>query len=220
MSGEVNHPLFARFAERVAAGEGDEEQDRRREVLAGLRGRVIEIGSGSGPNFRLYPDTVTELVAVEPEDYLRAKAAEAAGRAALRVRVVDALADELPFEDASFDAAVAALVLCSVPSQAAALAELRRVVEPGGELRFFEHVLARTARLSTLSTLQRAAAPVTQRLAGGCRPDHDTARAIEAAGFRIEPLPAIRTAQRAGRPGGAARHRDGGAAVANSLRTA
>lgn len=120
---------------------------------------------------------------VEPEDYLRAKATGAAQRAARPTRVVDALAEDLPFENGAFDSAVAALVLCSVPDQAAALAELRRVVRPGGELRFYEHVLARTA---PLSTLQRAAAPVTQRLAGGCRPDHDTGRAIEAAGLRIE----------------------------------
>jgi SAM-dependent methyltransferase len=184
MSTQFRHPIFARLVAFVAArAEGTEEDNLRRSLLAGLSGRVIEIGSGSGPNFRLYPGTVSELVAVEPEGYLRAKAIEAARRAALAVRVADAFADELPFEDGSFDAAVAALVLCSVPSQAAALAELRRVVRPGGELRFYEHVLARSARLSTL---QRVAAPATERLAGGCRPDHDTAGAIEAAGFRIE----------------------------------
>jgi ubiquinone/menaquinone biosynthesis C-methylase UbiE len=184
VSSEVHHPIFARFLAAVSErAEGTEEDDIRRELLAGLRGRVVEIGSGSGPNFRLYPDTVSELVAVEPEDFLRGRAAEAASLAPVPVRVVDALADRLPFEDASFDAAVAAQVLCSVPSQAAALAELRRVVRPGGELRFYEHVVARQPRYARF---QRAAARITPHIAGGCHPDRDTERAIEAAGFRIE----------------------------------
>jgi ubiquinone/menaquinone biosynthesis C-methylase UbiE len=180
---EVRNPLFARFVERVAAREGDEEQDRRREVLAGLRGRVIEIGSGSGPNFAHYPEAVSEVVAIEPEGYLRTKANEAAEGSGRSIRVVDALADDLPFEDASFDAAVAVLVLCSVPSQAATLAELRRVLRPGGELRFYEHVVGSSRRLARF---QRALAPALARVFGGCRADRDTAAAIEAAGFRIE----------------------------------
>jgi ubiquinone/menaquinone biosynthesis C-methylase UbiE len=184
MSAEVRHPIFARFLAFVSAqAEGGEEDDLRRELLAGLSGRVIEIGAGTGPNFKLYPDTVTELVAVEPEDYLRGKAEEAAARGGRDIRLVDALADRLPFEDGAFDAAVAAQVLCSVPSQAAALAELRRVVRPGGELRFYEHVLATSPRLARL---QRVAGLVTPHLAGGCHPDRDTGRAIEQGGFAIE----------------------------------
>jgi ubiquinone/menaquinone biosynthesis C-methylase UbiE len=144
---------------------------------------VIEIGAGTGPNFRLYPDAVSELVAVEPEDYLRTKAEEAARGMGRPIRVVDALADDLPFEDGSFDVAVAAQVLCSVPSQAAALGEIRRVLRPGGELRFYEHVIARQARYARF---QRLAGRVTPSLAGGCHPDRDTGRAIEQAGFTIE----------------------------------
>jgi ubiquinone/menaquinone biosynthesis C-methylase UbiE len=184
MSRQVNHPLFARFLAFVAArAEGGEEDDLRRELLAGLSGRVVEVGAGTGPNFRLYPATVAEVVAVEPEDYLRAKAEEAAARAERPVSVVDALADKLPFEDASFDAAVVAQVLCSVPDQATALAELRRILKPGGELRFYEHVLARQPRLARF---QRLVGRVTPRLAGGCHPDRDTGRTIEEAGFAIE----------------------------------
>jgi ubiquinone/menaquinone biosynthesis C-methylase UbiE len=184
VSSEVHHPIFARFLAAVTErAEGTEEDDIRRELLVGLTGRVVEIGSGTGPNFRLYPKTVSELVAVEPEDFLRAKAAEASPRAPVPVRVVDALADRLPFEDASFDAAVAAQVLCTVPSQAVALAELRRVVRPGGELRFYEHVIARQPRYARF---QRAAGRITPHLAGGCHPDRDTERAIEEAGFTIE----------------------------------
>jgi ubiquinone/menaquinone biosynthesis C-methylase UbiE len=184
MSKEVHHPLFARCVARVAAqAEGGEEDDLRRELLGGLGGRVIEIGAGSGPNFRLYPDGVGELVAVEPEDYLRGKAEEAAARGARPIRVVDAVADRLPFEDGAFDAAVAAQVLCSVPSQATALAELRRVVRPGGELRFYEHVLADRPGYARF---QRLAGLVTPHVAGGCHPDRDTGRAIEEAGFEIE----------------------------------
>ena len=183
MSAEVEHPLFARFAAFIAASEGPVERDRRRETLAGLSGRVIEIGSGSGPNFAHYPEAVSELVAVEPEANLRAKAEEAARDSGRSIRVIDAVADRLPFADGAFDAAVAVLVLCSVPSQTAALAELHRVVRPGGELRFYEHVIGSSKRLSVL---QRSLAPGLSKLFGGCRADRDTGRAIEEAGFRIE----------------------------------
>jgi ubiquinone/menaquinone biosynthesis C-methylase UbiE len=184
MSRAVHHPFFARFLTFVASrAEGGEEDRLRRELLAGLGGRVMEVGAGTGPNFRLYPHAVTELVAVEPEDYLRRKAEEVAARSGRSIRVVDAVADRLPFEDASFDAAVVAQVLCSVPDQATALAELRRVVRPGGELRFYEHVLARHPRYARF---QRLAGKVTPHLAGGCHPDRDTGQAIEEAGFRIE----------------------------------
>lgn len=167
----------------TARAAGTEEDEIRRELLAGLAGRVLEIGAGTGPNFHLYPDSVSELVAVEPEDYLRARAEEAAARSGRAIRVVDALADALPFGDDSFDAAVAAQVLCSVPSQVAALTELRRVLRPRGELRFYEHVMARQPRYARF---QRLAGRVTPHLAGGCHPDRDTGRAIEQAGFTIE----------------------------------
>jgi ubiquinone/menaquinone biosynthesis C-methylase UbiE len=183
VAAEVRHPLFARFAAFVAGREGDLEQGLRRETLEGLSGRVIEIGSGSGPNFAHYPDVVSEVVAVEPEEHLRAKAVDAAQGSGRPIQVVDALADRLPFEDASFDAAVAVLVLCSVPSQPAALAELRRVVRPGGELRFYEHVIGTSKRMAGV---QRALAPGLAKAFGGCRADRDTGAAIEAAGFRIE----------------------------------
>ena len=143
MSREVHHPLFARLFDRMAAK--TEEQgaaEHRERLLAGLGGRVIEVGAGNGLNFSHYPGTVAEVVAVEPEDYLRAKAERVAEDAPVAIRVVDGLADDLPAEDASFDAAVASLVLCSVPDQAAALAELRRVLRPGAELRFYELVLS------------------------------------------------------------------------------
>jgi ubiquinone/menaquinone biosynthesis C-methylase UbiE len=184
MSSEVRHPIFARFLARVTErAEGTEEDEIRRELLAGLSGRVIELGCGRGPNFRLYPDTVSELVAVEPEDYLREKAAGAAACSGRPIRLVDALAGELPFEDGSFDAAVAAQVLCSVPSQAEALAELRRVLRPGGELRFYEHVISTQPRYARF---QRVAGRVTPHIAGGCHPDRDTGGAIDQAGFEIE----------------------------------
>jgi SAM-dependent methyltransferase len=179
----VEHPLFARVAAFLASREGDVERDYRRETLAGVSGRVIEIGSGSGPNFPYYPDAVSELVSVEPEPNLRAKAIEAAHASGRPITVVDAVADRLPFEDGRFDSAVAVLVLCSVPDQAAALAELHRVLRPGGELRFYEHVIGSSRRLATV---QRAMAPGLAKVFGGCRADRDTGAAIEAAGFRLE----------------------------------
>jgi len=157
----------------------------RDRALAGLAGRVIEIGAGNGLNFGHYPTTVTEVLAVEPEDRLRALAQRAATQAPVPVRVVPGHADALPTDDATFDAAVASLVLCSVPRVAGALAEIRRVLIPGGELRFFEHV--RSAQ-PWLGLLQDALAPLWSRAAGGCHLNRDTAAAIRAAGFHLEQL--------------------------------
>jgi SAM-dependent methyltransferase len=136
-------------------------------------------------NFPLYPNTVAHVTAVEPEAVLRRGAEKAAAAAPVQVRVVDGIADRLPFEDDSFDAAVASLVLCSVRDQATALAEMHRVVRPGGELRFYEHVVAQSHRFARV---QRFADPVWTRMAGGCHLDRDTAASILDAGFEIERL--------------------------------
>lgn len=184
MSAEVRHPIFARFFDRMAAKTEDQgAREHRQRLLAGLRGRVIEVGAGNGLNFPHYPSTVTEVLAVEPEDYLRAKAEEAATRSAVEASVVDGLAERLPADEASFDAAVVSLVLCSVPDQAAALAELRRVLRPGGELRFYEHVVAEEPGLTRV---QNVAARFWPWVGGGCHPNRDTVAAISGAGFAID----------------------------------
>src|SRR5437763_1155541 len=102
--------------------------EHRDELLADLRGRVIEVGAGSGANFAHYPATVDEVVAVEPEPYLRERAKQAAESVPVKVRVLEGEADDLPARDGEFDAGVASLVLCSVPDQDRALAELERVI--------------------------------------------------------------------------------------------
>ena len=125
----IRHPLFARIYARLGTKAEDNGQAaHREELLAGLSGRVIEVGAGHGLNFKHYPETVTELVAVEPEAYLRDLAIEAAEEAPVPVKVVDGVADAIPATDEEFDAAVACLMLCSVPDQARALAEFRRVL--------------------------------------------------------------------------------------------
>jgi ubiquinone/menaquinone biosynthesis C-methylase UbiE len=197
----VHHPIFARMYARFGqAAETKGAAEHRDELLAGLTGRVIEVGAGNGLNFGHYPTSVTEVVAVEPESYLRERAEEAAKGTAVPVTVVDGTADQLPAQDASFDAGVASLVLCSVDDQAAALTELRRVLRPRGELRFYEHVISDRPRLARI---QRAAdRTVWPLFSGGCHASRDTLAAIKAAGFAVEecrsfefrPAPAIPTA--------------------------
>ena len=181
----VKHPFFARAYARIAAHEDARGgAENRQELLAGLSGRVVEVGAGVGSNFEHYPDTVTEVVAVEPEPYLREKAEQAAAKASVPVRVVDGLADALPLEDESVDAGVASLVLCSVPNQAAALAELRRSIKPGGELRFYEHVISNRASRRRFQRFMDAT--VWPRIAGGCHMTRDTRKAMEQAGFTVQ----------------------------------
>jgi ubiquinone/menaquinone biosynthesis C-methylase UbiE len=182
---EVRHPLFARFFDRFSGLMEKDIGRWRDELVTDLRGRVIEVGAGNGMNFRHYPRTVEEVVAVEPEPYLRARAEQAAKSAPVRVSVRPGLADALEFDDDSFDSAVASLVLCSVPDQADAIAELRRVLKPGGELRFLEHVRSDGAFKARLQiTLDRSR--IWPKVAGGCRCSRDTVSAIRSAGFRID----------------------------------
>ena len=183
-SDSVHHPVFARLYAVMARHEPRELVEHRRELLEGAAGRVIEVGAGSGANFAHYPAEVAEVLAVEPESHLRAKALEAAAAAPVAVTVLEGTADRLPADDASFDVAIASLVLCSVGSQQSALGELRRVLRPGGELRFLEHVLAGSPRLARRQA--RVDRLFWPRAFGGCHTARDTPAAIRAAGFVVE----------------------------------
>ncbi len=156
----------------------------RRRLLAGLTGTVVEVGAGDGMNFGHYPPEVDRVLAVEPEPHLRDLACGRAQQVSASVEVVDGVAEALPLADASADAAVASLVLCSVTDLDQALAELFRVVRSGGELRVFEHVRATGPVLQAVQRLLDATLwPV---IAGGCHTSRDTAGAIRRAGFTCD----------------------------------
>jgi SAM-dependent methyltransferase len=170
------YPRAADEADRRGAAE------HRRRLLEELEGRVLEVGAGDGRNFAHYPPAVAEVAAVEPEPALRELATRAADA---RITVTPGLADDLPFADAQFDAAVVSLVLCSVPDPARALSELRRVLRPGGELRFYEHVTpAGQPKRALFGLADRTG--VWSMLAAGCHLARDTATEITEAGFAIE----------------------------------
>lgn len=146
-------------------------------LTGGATGRVLDLGTGTGRDLPLFPPGV-RAVGCDPD---RASLARARGRAPA-APLVAAHAEALPFRDGAFDTVVSSLVLCSVTDQAAALAELRRVLRPGGALRIMEHV-----RLDgLLGRLQDLVQPAWTALAGGCHPNRETERAVAAAGFRVE----------------------------------
>jgi ubiquinone/menaquinone biosynthesis C-methylase UbiE len=181
---DIARPRFARMYLRSAASAEERgATDHRRRLLEGLSGTVVEIGAGHGLNFPLYPAEVTEVVAIEPEPTLRSEAETAAESAKLPIRVLAGVADELPLADEGADAAVASLVLCSVPDQQRALGEIRRVLRPDGELRFYEHVIPRCQpKRLLLQLIDRSG--IWPAIAGGCHPARDTTKAIMQAGFR------------------------------------
>ena len=181
-SATLDNPLFARMWKFMASHETEWLRDRRRDNLAGLSGRVLEVGAGAGTNFALYPDTVTEVVALEPEPRLGAAAAEAAADAPVPVTVVGSTVEAL--DDAEpFDAVVCSLVLCSVAQPEDVLRRLYARLKPGGELRYFEHIASSGAR----GGLQRVVdATVWPRLFGNCHTHRDTEQMITDAGFQSQ----------------------------------
>ena len=183
---DLPRPRFARmYLKAGARADRRGATDHRRRLLEGLAGRVVEIGAGHGLNFPHYPATVTEVIAIEPEPTLRAVAQDAAAGAPVPVTVHAGTADRLPLNDGDMDAAVTSLVLCTVPDEARALAELHRVLRPGGELRFYEHVIPHSQPKRALFQLADHS-KLWPAIGGGCHPARDTAAAIEAAGFTIE----------------------------------
>ena len=185
MPNQVSHPLFARIYARLSPGaESRGLGAHRDELLAGLAGRVLEVGAGNGLNFAHYPRTVQEVIAVEPEAHLRGLAVEAAAQAPVPVRVLDAVAGDLPFAEGSVDHVVFSLALCSVADPAAALAEAHRVLRADGGLRYLEHVVAH----ATIAAWTQRVLDVTvwPRLAGGCHLARDTGALIRENGFSVD----------------------------------
>lgn len=178
------HPIFARMWTALSHAAESELGPFRRELVAGLSGRVLELGAGNGMNFAHYPAGVEEVVAVEPEPYLREKAVATARHTPVPVTVIDGRGEQLPLPDDCVDAAVVCLVLCSVDDQAGTLRELRRVLRPGGELRILEHVRSdEPGRARRQQRLDRSG--VWPLLAGGCHCARSTEGAIRAAGFTV-----------------------------------
>jgi ubiquinone/menaquinone biosynthesis C-methylase UbiE len=162
-------------AERAAVGAW------RQRLAKEARGRVLEIAAGTGAQFRWYAPG-TRVTAIEPDRGMLGRARRRAARAAAHVSVIEGRAEQLPFVDRSFDAAVSAFALCTVADPVAALAELRRVLVPGGSLLLLEHV---HLSWEPGRALQSRAAPAWAAFAGGCRLDRDTVRSAREAGFDL-----------------------------------
>jgi len=180
-SSTVDNPFFARMWTVMARREPESIKRLRRENLAGLSGRVLEVGAGTGTNFELYPDTVTEVVAVEPERRLAEQALQAAAAAPVRVTVstdtVERFSDGEPF-----DAVVCSLVLCSIDEPDRVVRQLLSLLKPGGELRYLEHVASNGAR----ARLQKIAdATLWPRMGGNCHTHRHTEDTIVGAGFEV-----------------------------------
>jgi SAM-dependent methyltransferase len=179
-----DNPFFARLWSKLATREPESIKRLRRENLAGLTGRVLEVGAGTGTNFELYPASVTEVVAIEPEQRLAMLARQAADKASVPVTVstdtVERFAEVAA--DQPFDAVVCSLVLCSVHDPDSVLRQLFSMLRPGGELRYLEHVAGTGLR----ARMQRLAdATVWPRLLGNCHTHRHTERSIVDAGFDV-----------------------------------
>ena len=171
------------FAWLLAAGSGPYERamaDRKRALLGGLTGTVVEVGPGTGANLRHFGSGV-RWIGLEPNPHMHGRLRAEAARLGLSVDLWLGTAAATGLPDASADAVVSTLVLCSVPDVEAVLQEILRVLRPGGRFVFVEHVAA--PRGTARRRLQRAVRPVWGAVADGCRPDRETEAAVRRAGF-------------------------------------
>jgi len=175
--------LFAALYDTVSKGsEAAGLREERRQLLATAEGATVEIGAGTGLNLEHYPETVTRLVLTEPDEHMRERLRRRAAALGRDVELSDAPAEHLPLEDAAFDTAVVTLVLCSVPSQETALAEIARVLKPNGRFLFLEHVRSDDPKVARWQDRIR---PVYKSVAG-CNPNRETLAAIEASPLAVE----------------------------------
>jgi SAM-dependent methyltransferase len=180
----VDNPFFAMLWSKMSTHEPESVRRLRRENLAGLTGRVLEVGAGTGTNFEYYPATVTEVVAIEPEQRLAVLARKAADKVSVPVTVSTDTVERYagPAAGEPFDAVVCSLVLCSIDDPNDVLRQLFSILRSGGELRYLEHVASAGWR----ARIQRVAdATVWPRLLGNCHTHRDTERAIAEAGFEL-----------------------------------
>lgn len=178
----LDNPFFARVWTFMTTHETQLLRDLRKENLAGLSGRVLEVGAGTGTNFAFYPETVTEVVALEPEVHLNAKARVAAVEAPVPVTVLPITLENMPVGE-PFDAAVCSMVLCSVDDPEAVLRKVHEVLKPDGELRYLEHIASRGIR----GQMQKLAdATVWPRFVGNCHTHRDTESYVRTSGFVID----------------------------------
>jgi ubiquinone/menaquinone biosynthesis C-methylase UbiE len=185
MGSSRGHPLFAAVYDRLIRGAERKFLGAHRDWLASrLTGRVLDVGCGTGLNFAHYPGAV-EVVAVEPDPHMLRRARARAAALGRQIELLEAGAEDLPFPDGSFDTAVATLVLCTVTDLDRSLGEIRRVLRPGGALRFLEHVRSPRAGWARF---QDAVTPIWRTIGAGCHPNRDTVAAVERAGFRVVEL--------------------------------
>jgi ubiquinone/menaquinone biosynthesis C-methylase UbiE len=178
--------LFASVYDRMTAGvEAAGLAEERAHLLAQARGRVLEIGAGTGANLRHYPGEVRLLVCTEPEAAMVRRLTRRRREGRLTPAVVRATSERLPFADGAFDTVVSTLVLCTVGSQARSLAEIARVLAPGGQLLFLEHVRADDP---ALARWQDRLNRLNRFVAGGCNCNRATLEALSDAGFAIDSL--------------------------------
>jgi SAM-dependent methyltransferase len=179
---KIDNPFFARVWPVVVTHEAEAVRALRRENVAGLSGRVLEVGAGVGTNFPNYPKAVEQVIAVEPEPRLAARARAAAAVVPVPVVVVGDTAEG--FSDGEpFDVVVCSLVLCSVRDPVSVLRHLYSMLRPGGQLRYLEHVASAGGR----GRLQRLAdATLWPRLFGNCHTHRDTERVIVEVGFEVD----------------------------------
>jgi ubiquinone/menaquinone biosynthesis C-methylase UbiE len=156
-------------------------REERRQLLAAAAGATLEIGAGTGLNLEHYPEAVTRLVLAEPDEHMRRRLARRVSEVRPSTEIVAAGVEGLPFPDESFDTVVVTFVLCSVPQQEAALAEITRVLKPGGRLLFLEHVRSDDEKLAKW---QDRITPLYNVV--GCNPNRDTLAAIEASALAVE----------------------------------